>query len=296
MKVERYIDHTISQITSRTIGKDPLSAANMWQGDIRYPTVQRNPTLWAYDLKDQLSGQVEFKTAWGQANGGTAITPRHLLLCAHYPDNFNGLSARFVSGDSTQTFETIIQYEYPPGGSFMTFEGNTFDLAVWLLRDELPSWVNKFTIIQFESQYLPYITTSSSRSSGKVLPTISISQGTNDPGPYQKLYIANNWDYNVVDPILNTGAIYGKRHPSPYIHPYHYEVYTGDSGTPVFTLINDRFYLSGIVVSWFYETQTAYTAAHTRFINELIRVADLSAGITPTGYTCTTQSFESLKL
>jgi hypothetical protein len=297
MKVERYIDHTIDQITSRTTGKDPLSAINMWVGDPYLNTVSRSPLLWADDLRSQLTGHVEYKNGgWGQGAGGVAITRRHLLNCAHWPDSFIGKTVRFIKdggGGVGEYFETTIIDQYPTSG-YMSFEGNSYDLEVFLLNDELPEWVHIFSIIQF-GEHSTYITSGNSRTSGKVLPTISISQGTNagstDP---QRLYMGNNWAYQVKDVISGDGSFYDKKHPSPDIYSYYYEVFVGDSGTPAFTLINDNLYLFGIVTNGNYGVSIIYKDSHVRFINELIRLVDLSSGIS-TGYTVTTTDFGSLQ-
>jgi len=300
LKVEKYIDHTIDQITSRTIGKDPLSSINMWVGDPSLTTLQRSSLLWADDLRSQLTGHPSYKSGgWGQGAGGVAITRRHLLNCGHWGLSYVGITVTFIKdggGGIDEYFQTTIinNYTDPPPNS-MTFEGNTYDLQVFLTADELPEWVNVFTIIQFESKYTPYIPSEQSKVSGKLLPTISISQGIN-PGSTnpQKLYIGNNWSYQIYDTIANDGFVFGKRHTSPDIHPYYYSVFIGDSGTPAFTLIDNTLYLFGIVTGGEYGVHAIYLSSHVSFINELIRRVDLDEGIN-TGYTVATQSFDALQ-
>lgn len=295
LKVERYIDHTIDQMVTRTIGKDPLSAIIMWDlsGDVALNTIQRNPLLWADDLKDQLSGYFEYKHGgWGQGAGGSAITSRHLLNCAHWGASPVGGPIRFIKGDGSEYFETTILAEYPPGTpEYMTFEGNTYDLEVFLLADELPTWVNIFPIIRFDGKHKQYLPSNQSRSSGKFLPTIKISQGINGGSTIpQKLYIKNDWFCDIYDTIADNGSNYGFYHPSPYLNPYRYSQFVGDSGTPTFTLIDGILYLIGGPGGLPYITNTTCIG----YINELIRRADLSQSI-DTGYTVSVVDFDTLQ-
>ena len=286
--------HVLNQIKERVAGLDPAAARLMWDGDPDLNTVTRNPDCWGHDLRSQLTGAVAWKTGYRQSAGGVAITRRHVLCCAHYGQNWVGTTLRFMGAEDGQYFETTISRQYPETG-YMTYAGYLEDLEVWLTAEELPAWVNVFPLVMLPNYLLASLPTSvaSTTNPDLLIPLVAISQGESNTTPEQtqKLYVNSSAFLNVYDTIRNIEPMsglenYNKRHPDPAIHPYFYDVYTGDSGTPAFLLVAGILYLSHVVTGLNFGLQAVWSARHADFIDELIARVDAAHSIT-TGLTCT---------
>jgi hypothetical protein len=264
----------ISAVDSRLVGKNNTVNWNTISGSpnslIDSLSARRNPLVWGSDLMHQLNCAVVYKTSWKQSIGGVAITPRHLLLCGHVKDNFLNLDCRFLndSGEYPVEVETrkIIKTYAVAGQNPMVFEGNFYDLRVFLLDQDVPSWVYICPIVTIRSEFLNKID-----SPPLTIPYIHITQGygSGSPAQFQRMSVLQR------GPHYTLGSIR---------EPFYHFAYTGDSGTPTFLCIKGNIYLAGIVTTTGGGQQSVMGESQVRYINELIRLADVEAGIN-TGYT-----------
>jgi hypothetical protein len=116
-------------------------------------------------------------------------------------------------------------------------------------------------------------------------PIVAMSQGAGratsaiPPTP-----VAKYPQYN--DIMLHVATSYSSN--NYYLSNFRYSVWDGDSGTPVFVIINDTVYLHGIMVT----QNFGYTSLNIDNINQIIAQADANAIAmgrlaAPTGYTVT---------
>lgn len=266
----------ISAVDSRLVGKNNTTNWNTISGSpsslIDSLSARRNPLVWGSDLIPQLNCAIVYKTSWKQSIGGVAITPRHLLVCGHVKDNFINLDCRFLndSGEFPVEVETrrIIKTYAVAGQNLMVFEGNVYDLRVFLLDQDVPNWVYICPIVTIRSEFLSKLDSNSVN-----IPYIHITQGysSGSPTQFQRMSVLER------EPNYTAGSIR---------EPFYHFAYTGDSGTPTFVCIKGNIYLSGIVTTLGGGQQSVMGESQVRYINELIRLSDVEAGIN-TGYTVT---------
>ena len=264
---------------------------------------ERNPNLWAYDLKKQLTscavlkytgpydGTIGiYKSQYYESYGGILITPRHVLVCyhAHFwakgtsPYNDREVRLRFINEENKPVHATWIHQ------SDKIVKGLQGDLNVGILDKPVDVEGIHIMPILTSNQWLDK--SIYEKTNGKC-PLIAMSQGqgrlTNQliPEPaseYPKLH----------DIMLYIGEEDDRRNlypGGPYDH-FSYNAWDGDSGTPIFKLINNKLYLTMITTTNTFggqSTGTSYNVVHENgssfkwepidFINQLIASADANA-------------------
>ena len=221
-------------------------------------TYQWNPDMWLYDLRSQLTGRAVTKTGMNSGRpedyGGTLITPRHLLYCAHaFPHAANtwGVNlndsrpcvVRFVLADNTVVDAVQIHQQRVDG----------WDLCVATLdRDVQALGVHVMPLSPYTWDYLQTVLASGAPS----IPVFSISQGYNTGNePWSPLPVSD-YDYPNHDVLCYIVDWYNMRQTSnaPVVEPLTYQhfnfaVYDGDSGTPAFFMYNNVIYLMQITTT-----------------------------------------------
>lgn len=295
------------------------------------PTYVRNTNLWASGIVNQLTGCAAWKgfNGGGTSYGGVMITPRHMLYCAHahphaentwiYPSG--PCPIRFVQADNTLVTRTQIWQEK---------KHTTADLCIAVLDSDVPAGIhiapmltlnlgangqtvegvsplnNTFgSLFGYEmgfgmlrSSVYDYLGgVSTWNDSHEALPMLAVSQGfgrvpTMIPPPPASDYPAQN------NPMVYIRNLYGA--PTSFASafaPFYYNVYDGDSGTPVFALVNGQLVLMMILTTapWGGVMMTS----HLDFIDSMIHLCDtraVAAGrmTSVTGYTVTRKTPEQL--
>ena len=260
-------------------------------------TYVRSPDLWANDIIDQFTGCAVYKSGYYESYGGVLITPRHVLYINHaHPQAPCDL--RFVRSDNVSVSCTQLHQA--------GFEVK--DLAVGLVdRDMQALGLHVVPISTMLTKTVPFAISSStglaklarlstviqSLTSEKyaAIPFVAVSQGVgretttipNLPGSKYPRY--NDIMLHIATPLqyYDPTTTYSYK-----LSNFAYSVWDGDSGTPVFFIVNNTAYLTGIMQSapWglnFFDITT---------VNQLITAADANAIAMgrlaePTGYTVT---------
>ena len=198
---------------------------------------------------------------------GTAITPRHALLAAHYPIQV-GTTLRFVTSDNTVVTRTVAQ------ASGITTDGTGTDAWMVLLDSDLPNSITPCKVFPSNfATYLPASATSGSVSAfripllaldfeekGIVLDTLNIQESS----------------------ATNPKATFNIPEDSNRLSFYESTI-SGDSGNPVFAVAGSELWL----LSTFHTPTSgpAYNALVPE-LNAMINTLDTAQGVS-TGYTVT---------
>ncbi len=252
-------DQIMSRIAGRTAANSlPFFTAGT---DVFAGTYVPNPDFWAIDIRSQFTGMHHF-TYYSRGHGLTAITPRHVINCAH-----NGPGAgdivRYVNVDGT-VFQTTLQVYLNDAGTShgaWTGAGKGYgDLSIYLLADPLPEWAYKAPIV--DAEWLG-------------MSTIPYAYGGELRFPLLRATQAFPTALGPISRKLEVIGFQGAEHldiPQEWYAGFT----TGDSGTPVFMLIGGQVYLYSVFSG-------EVCAAFVHYINDMIARADVQAGIS-TGY------------
>jgi hypothetical protein len=266
---------------------------------VRNPDLWCGANLWTEDLTPQFTSCAVYKTFSYESYGGVLITPRHVLYCKHahpqakgtWSPNLNqSCDLRFVTTDNVSVSCTQLHQA----------SSTIYDLAVGVLdRDmaELGLHISPICTLKMTANPLVQYDIGNAKINalGTILqsaspaysntPIIAMSQGAGratsaiPPTP-----VAKYPQYN--DIMLHIATSYSTN--NYYLSNFRYSVWDGDSGTPVFVIINDTVYLHGIMVT----QNFGYTSLNIDNINQIIAQADANAIAmgrlaAPTGYTVT---------
>jgi hypothetical protein len=256
-------------ITAMLAGKTPAESLHLFSNTTANWTASDfvpNENLWCQSLRSQLTGvHMYVSGGWMQGYGLTAITPRHVLSCAHNgPQGNSNLTVRYVR-ETGEVFETHLarwccDSTYNAAKVNVPQETSRADLSVYLLADELPEWVYKAPVIPLTGSELNAMWAYAPM-------TLAVSQGSwIIPGPGET---PRN---RMVYPKYGVGL-------EDWTHP----LQVGDSGTPEFVLISGRLYLYNIISG-------ANVWSNIDYIREMIARCDAAAGIS-TGYVPETGNF-----
>lgn len=262
--------HCINNIDSRLIGKTrsdtTIQLYNSSNLDKAAGNYTRNSNLWCADLVDKLTCIVPFiyrnSTTGSSLFGATPITKRHLIYPCHIAHP-NGSIYDFVNTDNSVVKRTQIQKKLSPNYNPSTY---VFDFCVGLLDSDLPN-----------SIYIPKLLPTNWRN---FLPNIQYRIPIFSTHEYE---LASVRDWVLVDNInyaAFTQPINTKR------NEFYQSVINGDSGNPVFLIINNELVL---LSSWTFGGLGS-GVNYSDFIpeiNQLIADVDALAGIN-TGYQVST--------
>lgn len=315
--VSRFVDsnlynltsNIVDSVTARTTGY-PGGSASMNVFSVKNHTTKnytRNPNFWAKDLVPQLASCAVYKCPVGYDNswqnfyesyGGVLITPRHLLYCQHghpiaggtwsYTPSSAPTEIRFVKSDNTPI--SAIQLHQAD-------DSNVADLCVAVLDKDMTQYgLSAVPIYPIDNIATPFATSNTyygAKTAGmwdiakNGFPYVAMSQGygrqTNStpPNPASQ-YSSHNDIMFYIKPVDSNSSDILK------LSAFNYNVWDGDSGTPVFLIIDNKLYLTGIMVTApFGFVRVSYYINH---INTLIAQADANAIAmgrldAPTGYT-----------
>ena len=244
-------------IDQRIQGKNPTSSKPLYTNN-NWST--RNTDCWAYGI------DLTCASPWNSRNGNrrtlTLVTPRHALGTPHYALAV-GDTVRFVGLDNTSITRTIIGRRISPDYSGPVFYNS--DICIYTLDSDVPSGFTFAKVLP--TDWIDYIPTGI-----KEMPVLYLDQE-------EKALVADAYQFNV-------DRFYLVKPPntSPRL-PFYETLIQGDSGNPMFFIVNGEPVL--LTVFTFANAGT-FTTPNMGLINQMIEDSDLNAGITPTGYSLTT--------
>ena len=276
---EKLAEIMVREVDRRLAGKVPGETMHLfsnttasWAPDVFVP----NKNLWCEDLRPQLTGISMLAGPWRQSFCLTPVTRRHAVSCGHNGPGMEngGHLVRYVNVDG-EVFEThiakwindthsadIASRCSGPQQPFVT------DLSLYLLADELPTWVHVAPIISLTPQQRAAMDAANP-------PFVGVSQGNWPDGPpasstphNRKVYVKNQ------KPGTETGQRLAFYHP-PQI---------GDSGNPDYVLANGTLYFNRVITTG--NGAGVFVGDYIALLNSFIARADALQGIT-TGYRVT---------
>lgn len=196
-------------------GKTPSTAKPLYTTqDHGTASYVRNTGSWAASL--DLTCVSPWNSAGGISYAGTAISPRHIIYARHFPSDGipDGTTFRFVTADGEVVTRTLSD-SLALGGS-----GYAYDLTIGLLDSALPSTITPAKVLP--SSVLDYLPSLSEVYS---LPCLVIDRE----------------EKALVTDLFSLAPTYATCHvPVDATRLTFYEqLITGDSGNPVFLIIND---------------------------------------------------------
>ena len=164
----------------------------------------------------------------GQNRAGTAITPRHAMLAAHYP-LITGDSLRFIASDNTIITRTVVQSQR------IYYNGLSTDGQMILLDSDLPASITPCKL--FPDGYETYLPAGASTDAAFRLPILTLDQ--EEKGIIYDLRKVNNSSIKSV--VLTTPEL-------PDRLAFYERVVSGDSGNPQFAAIGTELW---IMTCWY---------------------------------------------
>jgi hypothetical protein len=185
--------------------------------------------------------------SYGIANrAGVLISPRHVMFAAHYPIA-SGSTIRFVTNNNVSITRTITGIiTHPNYNSTSKFN----DIQVGLLDSDLPNTIlfTKILPIDF-GKYLPNI------KRGIEIPVIIVDQS-------EYVSVTNLYQLSSIAKCIGQELTSIRR-------PFFRELYTGDSGSPAFLLINNELVLI-FVTTWGIGGSGSFTSLEKDAINQMM--------------------------
>lgn len=265
--------NSVNTLYTPTIYKRVFSFQDhIGSGNNNIPTYTRNLSGWTYDLRQQLTCASPWNSSGsgGVGRAGTLITPRHIILAAHFSLG-PGVTVRFITADNQIVERTILQVKNHP--DYTPFFP---DISIALLDSDIPNTINYCSLLP--SNYQEYFTTSSLSSFqiNSECGVFYLDQGEN--AIVWNLYSFGGY----VTPIVPT---------TNSIKLSAYEgLVSGDSSNPMFIIIDDKLVL--LTVATFQSGVGTNLARFIPDINQLIQDVDTMQGIN-TGYQVTTYNLSN---
>jgi hypothetical protein len=211
--------HCTTQIDDRLIGTLPLFS----QQD--GTTFIRNSECWAASI--DLACVSVWNSTGGRQRAGTLISPRHVLFCAHagfYPAV--GATLKFVTQNNTVVSRTLSAVlTHPDYFSFMLYP----DIVVGVLDSDVPAEISFAKVLPADWQArMP------SLSAASAVPALRVDQ----------LKRATVADFRGI----SAGGSFLLQEPATR-QAYYAPIIVGDSGHPVFVIINGAPVLLGVFTS-----------------------------------------------
>lgn len=230
----------------------------------------RNLSCWCYDLAQQMTCISPWNNAAGDPGGargaGVLITPRHVYMAAHYP-LLSGTIIRFVTQNNQAVDRTILAtFTHPQ------FNGQWPDITLGLLDSDVPTTITPVQTLS--TNFLDYL-----------------QRGTNFSGSYYNpipytgvLYTDQEEKALVADFVQTNKAFNTFIAPTNTIKLSAYEpVVVGDSGNPVFLIINNKLALltvwTGISGPYIFGTNYENIQTFSNTLCSFMSLQDMISGV-----------------
>jgi hypothetical protein len=247
------------------------------------PSYIRNTSNWLGESAELLTGCSPWNSAYGDDFGCIAITPRHVWFAKHVTTPLNGATIRFVTESNTVVEKTIVR---------TINSQDVFDVSIALLDSNLPETINIVKILSASSiiKFPPLFGSGSfwiNKDKEALIASVSnlLSSGA----------VSTQIPFSSSDP--DNGSFYVSELDENQ-RDFYKSVVVGDSGSPLFFLINNEPILVGLAFSAPSPANDQGGELHALWggdisavgtnitINNLISNIDAAEGIS-TGYTAT---------
>jgi len=241
-------------------GKDPLTSMKIYSTQINPPltgpgydapgTYVRNTDCWIKDVKG-LTAMSPYHTGFTWAGGAracTLVTPRHVIGCAHSMMSI-GFLLRFVDRNNNVYIREIVDIW---GGEFLSGAPDPClyaqyninkDIMIGLLDDDLPSNIEYVSVFANDIEdYLPVVPY-------EVATVSMIGAGITQTHPDRMANVRNTTnihvDWGLYACSLGMCHYVNSSIPwdSPLRIPFYNSPQSGDSGEPVFFIVNNELVL-----------------------------------------------------
>lgn len=270
---ERLID-VLSRVSTSLLPQDSMPIFDGWTDNEGNPAgYYTNPQFWYPEIRNQLMAMPAWASNnYHQQGGGTLITPRHCLFTNHGRTVYDwglkaGMRLRWADINTQQTFEaTILAVSGEAGTGPIPYNGPVaapsigWDANILVLDSDVPSWVTPASFLAIsEAEMLTFVNSN--------LLCVKLSQGrvgtehaSYASDPYArtpkniKLYISPTSIFHALrDNPRTVESVAGRVSAyTPYrANQYYHSVVSGDSGMPMFVVVDDKLCVLNINTSGF---------------------------------------------
>ena len=257
-------------IDTALAGANPATQKKLYTSqDHVTPSYVRNPNFFLQATHaEALTCTSPWNSRGGQTRAGTAITPRHAMLAAHYP-LLAGDSLRFIASDNTIITRTVVQSQR------IYYNGIGTDGQMILLDSDLPASITPCKL--FPDGYDTYLPAGATTDAAQRLPILTLDQE-------EKGNIYDLWRIIAYDGVRSVGLLEPEL---PDRSAFYEQVVVGDSGNPQFAAIGTELW---IMTCW-YGSGPFYGGLVTE-LNAMITTLDTLQGDI-TGHTVTVGDLSS---
>jgi peptidoglycan hydrolase-like protein with peptidoglycan-binding domain len=200
------------------------------RGTVTAPWV-KNADVWTDRVTPiDFSGHSVYNSTGGYTKAGTLISPRHIIFASHYPIS-SGATVVFIDSNEEIVTRTLTSQTYVVGNG-----GEDTDISIGLLSSDVPSTVTHYPILT-EDQLSKYI-------SGTNTPVILFDQ--EDKVAISNLSRVSDLCTNSLNSVCLSSIkllTCGSSSTSPTRSLFFEPVIAGDSGHPIFSVINNKPFL-----------------------------------------------------
>jgi hypothetical protein len=258
-------------IDSRIVGKTLATNGNIFSSqDHTNHVFVRNPDVWCSDI--DLTCMSPSNSSANNKKAGTLITPRHVLISAHYPYGVN-TKVYFVSQDGNNTvYERTVKsvVEHPDYTPYYP------DLTICCLDEDLPATVTPCKVLP--TNYSNYL--------------VQIQKGTPPSLRLDQEEKALIGDLYRITTAPNTEYIYFKVPDDDNRLEFYEPIVWLDSGNPCFLILDlgdgPELVLLTVLTNGANGGSGTFVTGFINDLNQMIVDSDTAAGNGGTGYTVTT--------
>ena len=263
--------HVVGQMMARTNGHSPSTDKVIWSTRNDTNAIYRyNTNCWIYGVTNLTAfspwhyASTNLYYGWG---GGTLITPQHAIT-VHHMTFSAGMRVRFVGRDNSTHERTVL-------GSCDLFTNNLDHYSVMLFDEPMPASVEHVRLLPKAAQRKRTPTSEGRTCYSREMPIVGFNQ-------FKEAFVAGNYGFSYPANYPPSADI---SHSSVWFPDWVSGCVTGDSGSPVFVLINNELVLVG---PWGYcTTDVAWTGDFINTLNKVIGDLDDQYLDVPSGYTAT---------
>lgn len=212
--------HIRDSVDALLAGKTPAAAMPVYSSvDLSTTNYTRNSSLWCGAISN-LPCPSPWNSDGGVFKAGTLISRRHILFAAHYQISV-GAKVRFVAADGTASERTMTAKEIMPN-----YTPYYPDFCVGLLDSDAPASIPFAKVLP--ANWASYIPTFAGT------PAASLNQN-------ESLSVRN---------VRSIGSAISFISPTNAVrNPFYQTIIEGDSGNPIFWIINNEFVLLSVFTS-----------------------------------------------